>query len=129
MKPLMFAVLAGACALAAPSLHAADAVNADPVKVDPKHYSVAFENDSVRILRIHYEPGEKSVMHTHPDAVVIALTDAQTLMTFPDGKTASSVMKAGDIQATPAGAHLPQNTGSKANDLVLVEFKGKAATN
>jgi hypothetical protein len=34
----------------------------DAVKVDPKHYKVEFENDQVRVLRITYGPGEKSVM-------------------------------------------------------------------
>lgn len=38
----------------------------DPVKVDPKHYKVQFENDRVRVLRITYGPHEKSVMHDHP---------------------------------------------------------------
>jgi len=38
--------------------------------VDPKHYSVAFENDAVRVLRIHYRAGEKSRDAFHPDAVV-----------------------------------------------------------
>jgi len=48
---------------------------ADPVKVDPKHYKVEFENASVRVLRISYAPGEKSVMHYHPNAVAVYLTD------------------------------------------------------
>jgi ureidoglycolate hydrolase len=38
----------------------------DAVKVDPKHYSVVSENDQVRILKAHYGPHEKSVMHSHP---------------------------------------------------------------
>jgi hypothetical protein len=38
----------------------------DPVKVDPKHYKVEFENDRVRVLRIRYGAGEKSVMHRPP---------------------------------------------------------------
>ena len=29
----------------------------DPVRVDPKHYKVEFENDRVRVLRIKYEQG------------------------------------------------------------------------
>ena len=33
----------------------------DATKVDPKHYKVEFENDEVRVLRITYGPGEKSV--------------------------------------------------------------------
>nr|NIR51506.1 hypothetical protein [candidate division KSB1 bacterium]NIS26908.1 hypothetical protein [candidate division KSB1 bacterium]NIT73741.1 hypothetical protein [candidate division KSB1 bacterium]NIU27639.1 hypothetical protein [candidate division KSB1 bacterium]NIU94275.1 hypothetical protein [candidate division KSB1 bacterium] len=39
----------------------------DATKVDPKHYKVEFENDQVRVLRISYGPGEKSVMHEHPE--------------------------------------------------------------
>src|SRR5215212_9505484 len=37
--------------------------NLDPVKVDPAHYRVAFENESVRVLRIHFGPHEKSPSH------------------------------------------------------------------
>ena len=31
----------------------------DAVIADPKHYTVEFENDKVRIIRIKYGPGEK----------------------------------------------------------------------
>jgi hypothetical protein len=48
----------------------------DPVRVDPKHYHVEFENDRVRVVRIKYGPGEKSVMHSHPESVAVGLTDA-----------------------------------------------------
>jgi hypothetical protein len=36
----------------------------DSVKVDPKHYKVEYENDRVRVVRIKYKAGEKSVMHS-----------------------------------------------------------------
>ena len=58
----------------------------DPVKVDSKHYKVEFENDSVRVLRITYGPGEKSIMHEHPDAVAVFLTDMTGKFSFPDEK-------------------------------------------
>ena len=32
---------------------------ADPVKVDPKHYKVEFENERVRVLRVSYGPGQE----------------------------------------------------------------------
>ena len=32
----------------------------DAVVADPEHYTVEFENDKVRIIRIKYGPGEKS---------------------------------------------------------------------
>jgi len=37
---------------------------------------VVFENEQVRVLRVHYGPNEKSAMHSHPNAVVIFLSDA-----------------------------------------------------
>ena len=32
----------------------------DPVKVDPQHYKVVFDNPSVRVLKIDYAPGSKA---------------------------------------------------------------------
>ncbi len=98
----------------------------DAVKADPKHYSVEFENADVRVLRIHYGPHEKSVMHEHPDAVAVYLTDGKVKMTMPDGKSAEVDAKAGKAAFTPAGKHLPENMGDKPFELVLVELK-KAA--
>ena len=48
----------------------------DPVKVDPKHYTVEFENDRVRVVRIKYKPGEKSVMRSHPESIAVPLNSA-----------------------------------------------------
>jgi hypothetical protein len=50
------------------------------VKVDPKHYKVEFENERVRVLRIKYGAGEKSVMHSEPVAHAIA---QQTKLSHP----------------------------------------------
>jgi quercetin dioxygenase-like cupin family protein len=96
---------------------------ADPVKVDPKHYKVDFENESVRVLRISYGPGEKSVMHYHPNSVAVFLTDGNTRMTTPDGKSTDLPQKAGTDAWTAAGSHLPQNVGNKPFELILVEMK------
>lgn len=99
----------------------------DPVKVDAKHYKVEFENDSVRVLRITYGPHEKSVMHHHPGSVAVFLTDGQSRFTAPDGKTQDVRQKAGSVQWSEAGAHLPENVGDKPFELVLVELKTKKA--
>ena len=97
----------------------------DAVKVDPKHYKVEFENDQVRVLRITYGPHEKSVMHEHPNALAVFLTDAQSKFTLPDGKIQDTPAKGGTTMWTPAGKHLPENTGDKPFELVLVEMKTK----
>ncbi|HWX56080.1 MAG TPA: hypothetical protein VN176_15935 [Verrucomicrobiae bacterium] len=99
----------------------------DAAKVDPRHYTVVSENDQVRILRVHYGPHEKSVMHSHPAAVAVFLVDGKSQFTFPDGKTENSDVKAGQAQYSAATIHLPENTGDTALDLIVVELKGKAA--
>ncbi|MEK6570395.1 MAG: cytoplasmic protein [Bacteroidota bacterium] len=98
----------------------------DPVKVDSTHYTVVFENDQVRVLRIKYGPHEKSVMHYHPDAVAVFLKDAMVKMTLSDGKTADAGGKTGEAVWTPAGKHLPENVGKKPFELILIELKGKS---
>ena len=97
----------------------------DAAKVDPKHYKVEFENDKVRVLRITYGPGEKSVMHGHPDAVAVFLTEFNGKFTFPNGKSEEMTGKAGQTLWTPAGKHLPENTGDKPFELIVVELKTK----
>jgi quercetin dioxygenase-like cupin family protein len=108
------------CLVLVPVLSAQDAV-----KTDPKHYTVISENDKVRILKIHYGAHEKSIMHSHPDSVAVALNDSTVQFTTPDGKKQSTTFKAGEAVYTPAGTHLPENTGDKGMDIILVELKGK----
>jgi quercetin dioxygenase-like cupin family protein len=98
----------------------------DAAKVDPKHYTVVTENDQVRILKVHYGPHEKSVMHSHPATVAVFLTDAKGQFIYPDGKKEGFSGKAGDSQYS-AATHLPENTGDSGMDLIVVELKGKAA--
>jgi len=95
----------------------------DPTKVDSKHYKVVFENDSVRVLRVTYGPYEKSVMHDHPDGVVVLLTDFSGRFTLPDGKTVDLSGKTGGSGWSPGGKHLPENLADKAYELILVELK------
>ncbi len=95
----------------------------DAVKADPKHYKVEFENDQVRVLRVAYGLSEKSVMHEHPNAVAVFLTDIQNKFTFPDGKSVLANSKAGTAMWTPGGKHLPENLGKKPFELILVELK------
>jgi quercetin dioxygenase-like cupin family protein len=99
----------------------------DAVKADPAHYKVETENAKVRVLRVHYGAHEKSVMHSHPAAVAIFLTDGMVRMTDSKGKTQDLTVKAGQAMYTPAQTHLPENTGDTALELVLVELKGGMA--
>lgn len=97
----------------------------DPVKLDPKHYKVEFENDQVRVLRITYGAHEKSVMHDHPANVAVFLSDGKARFTMQDGKTVDAPVKAGATQWDAGGQHLPENIGDKPFELILVELKDK----
>ena len=118
----------GLCSVVLVCLGLAPIVSAqDAVKVDPKHYTVITENDQVRILKAHYGPHEKSVMHSHPATAAVFLTDAKGQFTFPDGKTQTFNVKAGDAQYEAAVTHLPENTSDAPMDVIVVELKGHAA--
>lgn len=103
----------------------------DPVKVDPAHYKLVFENASVRVLKIGYAPGAKSTMHQHPDSIVIPLAASKVRFTLPDGKSEDSDLANESAMYSPAGTHNPANIGTGPVDALLVEFKtaapGKAA--
>ena len=97
--------------------------HADPVAVDPKHYKVEMENDQVRVLRITYGPHDKSVMHGHPDALAVCLTDLHARFALRNGKTEERRAKAGETIWTPAEEHLPENLSATRLELILVEIK------
>ena len=99
----------------------------DAVTADPKHYSVSFENDVARFLRVRYGPGEKSVMHRHLPGCVIFLTDQTFNFTVPDGTTEPASVPAGALGCSDGNVHLPENVGAAAAEFIMVEFKDRAA--
>ncbi len=96
---------------------------ADPINVDPNHYSVEFENDQVRVLRIRYGPGEKSEMHDHPPAVGVGLTDCAGKFTYPDGSTEDFDLKAGSVLWSDSIEHLPESSSDAPMEIVFIEIK------
>lgn len=95
----------------------------DPTEVDAAHYTVEHENEQVRVIRIKYGPGEKSVMHYHPAGVAVFLTDAHGSFELPDGTTQAVDAKAGETMLLPAGQHKPSNLGKEGFEVVQVELK------
>lgn len=77
------------------------------------------------MLRITYGPGEKSKMHSHPEGMVIFLTDAKGMFTLPDGKTQQNNYKKGFFSWVPASTHQPENKGDKPFELIQIEMKNE----
>lgn len=105
---------------------AAAALAQDAVKVDPKHYSVLVDNAQVRVLRISYGPHQTSVRHSHPNSVIVYLTDAHNKFLLGNGKTIERSGKAGEAAWAPGGVHTPTNVADKPMEAILVELKGQA---
>jgi|SRR5215472_17713369 len=69
----------------------------DATKVEATHYHVAFENEHVRVVDMHYGPHEKSVMHQHPAGVAVYITPGHFRFTDENGKVIEADAKAGDV--------------------------------
>jgi quercetin dioxygenase-like cupin family protein len=100
----------------------------DPVKVDPSHYKVLVDNASVRVLEVNYEAGGKSVMHAHPDSVIIPLVASKVRFNTPDGKFTDQELPADSATCAPAGVHSPTNIGTTRVRAIVVELKGAKGT-
>ena len=94
----------------------------DPVATNPEHYRVIFENERVRVLEYHDEPGAVTTPHTHPDSVMVTLSSFQRRLSS-EGRTRDIDMPAGRTSWLPAQQHSGQNTGSTPTHIVLVELK------
>jgi len=83
----------------------------DPVAVDAKHYKVVFENEHVRVLRVHYEAHEKGQTHEHIlNRVVFYLNDQPNA-------------KADDVRVAGAATHAEENASDRPADRIAVELK------
>ena len=104
------------------------AVGQDPAQVDSDHYNVVYEDATIRVLRVTYGPGEKSVMHEHPIATcAVFLTEFHGNSTDPDGKITTEDHMAGEVGCGPfrpgALRHLPENIGDMLFEVILFERK------
>ncbi|MBY0497960.1 MAG: hypothetical protein K2Y23_27455 [Cyanobacteria bacterium] len=83
----------------------------DPVKVDPQHYKVEFENEFVRVLRVTFGAGEKGARHEHIlNRVVFYLNDQPNA-------------KADDVRMSGAATHAEANESSQTAYRIAVEIK------
>ena len=97
----------------------------DPTKVESKHYKLAFENEWVQVVDVHYGPHEKSGLHDHPGGVVVVLTAGHLRFTDQDGKTKEVYAKPGESRWYPAFKHKVENLGDTTYDAVYIGIKTK----
>lgn len=95
----------------------------DPAKVATNVYKLIMENDRVRVFDVRFKPGEKAVMHGHPDHVIYVLTDGTLKLSLPDGKSQEIPLKAGQAMWIGAGPHATENVGKTEAHNLVVEMK------
>jgi hypothetical protein len=97
--------------LKGPPSGTAAASKLDPTAVDARHYKVAFENEHVRVLRVHYDAHEKGETHEHIlNRVVVYLNDQPGA-------------KADDVRMAGAIVHAEENASGQPADRIAVELK------
>lgn len=94
----------------------------DPAVTDPDHYKVIFENDRVRVLEYHDQPGDKTHPHLHPDSVMYSLTSFRRRVSDGD-RSVDVEIPAGAVRWLGAQTHSGHNTGDTQTHTIFVELK------
>jgi len=96
----------------------------DPLKVDPKHYKVEFENAQVRVIRAHLGPGESAPLHEHAlNRVVTYLTPQNVKVADPAGKSTVATHKRGEASWGTPTKHTELNLNHELFEVIAVELK------
>jgi quercetin dioxygenase-like cupin family protein len=106
-------------------LFCAAALAQDPTKVEPTHYKLAFENEYVQVVNVHYGPHEKSSLHSHPGGVVVVLTAGHLRFTDENGETKEVFAKPGEARWFPPFKHKVENLGTTPYSAVYIGIKNK----
>jgi quercetin dioxygenase-like cupin family protein len=95
----------------------------DPTRVASDVYTLVMENDRARVFDVRFKPGQKTVMHGHPDHVVYVLSDYTLSLKLPDGSTKQVPLKAGQAIWMDAGQHAAENIGKTEGHALVIELK------
>jgi beta-alanine degradation protein BauB len=107
------------------SMLSSGALAQDPTKAEPTHYKLAFENEFVQVVNVHYGPHEKSGMHAHPGGVVVILSAGHLKFTDENGKTQEVTAKPGESRWFPPFKHRVENLGDTSYSAVYIGIKNK----
>ena len=95
----------------------------DAFKVEPTHYKLDFENETVQVVNVHYGPHEKSSLHSHPGGVVVTLTTGHLKFTDEHGKVRETHSMAGEARWFPPFKHSVENLGDTPYNAVYIGIK------
>ena len=94
----------------------------DPVETNPDLYRVLFENDRVRVLEYADSPGDRTSPHSHPDSVMVTLSDFSRRLWAGDREVELD-LTAGQVRWLDAQEHSGMNIGQTPSHSVFIELK------
>ena len=95
----------------------------DAVKIAPHMHSVIFENDKIRVLKVHVKPGDRAEMHSHPENMNYVLKGGKLRFIKPDGTHVDIELSNGQVTYSSGGSHIAENHSNDTVETVQVEFK------
>lgn len=106
----------------------------DPLTTIPEAYKVQFENDWVKVVRVHYAAGVKLPVHTHSPGTTayVYLSDSDGVVFRHEGGSSRAVtrppVKAGSMRVAAGGSetHNAENPAATPSDFLRVQFKTDA---
>jgi hypothetical protein len=129
MKPAAFAV--ALCTVIAPL------AAQDPLTTIPEAYKVQFENEWVKVVRVHYGAGVKLPDHTHPAGTTayVYLNDSEGVVFRHSGGSKRAVtrpaVKTGSIRLSAGGEehHNAENPAATPSDFLRIQLKTMTSRN
>ncbi len=95
----------------------------EAIKAEPTHYKLAFENEYVQVVNVHYGPHEKSGMHAHLGGVVVNITGGHMRFTDEHGKVREVRSLPGEARWFPPFKHSVENLGGVSTNSVYIGMK------
>lgn len=130
MKPAALALALVACI-------APVAAAQDPLTTIPDAYKLQFENEWVKVVRVHYAAGAKLPDHTHPAGTTayVYLNDSDGVVFRHVGRSNRAVtrpaVKAGSIRLAAGGEehHTAENPAATPSDFLRIQLKTMTSRN
>jgi hypothetical protein len=95
----------------------------DILKIDPKHYSLEFENEKARALRVTLGPDDIVPMHVAEAATLVCLSECHLRFTPPGGRVQDIHMEAGQARWIWDESRSEKNLSTHPVEMLLIEVK------
>lgn len=107
----------------ATSIEAADLP--DITTAEAGRYATEFENDLLRVLRIRYGPGERSVPHSHPAGCGVVLAGETFSFRLPSGGMVTAEPRPKSVHCSDREVHDLVNVGGRDLEFIFFDLKDR----